>query len=130
MKKKRAPRKGFPVQLNKSHWFSVALAYDYAVANGLTTPEMTEAAALIPDDVRPPNEAVTDVVKAQTDYRFWWVNGSKTVRFRASQVTGARELLRLAVYLSPHGQIGSTIQTRLTKLEKVGDLDLLADAGR
>ena len=55
---------------------------------------------------------------------------SKTVRFRAAQVEGARQLLRAALHHALHGQAYEVYWNRLDKLADINELDLLADAGQ
>lgn len=120
--------KGFPVMLQKEHWWYVLMAYDYARQHGLNTKEMDEAAALVPD-VRPSDMEIQHAIA--TDERWsYYPRGRKTVRFRAAQVNGAIQLLRLAKFFNPHGALSSTIARRIDKLREIGALDLLADTGR
>lgn len=120
--------KGFPIMLQKEHWWYVLMAYDYARQHGLNNEEMDEAAALVPD-VRPDSEEVLNAVLVGERWAYY-PKGRKTVRFRAAQVSGALQLLNLAMFLNPHGSLSSTISSRIRKLQEIGNLDLLADAGR
>lgn len=129
--RKMGRKKGFPVQLQKLHWFMVQHAYDYAVQHGLNTAEMDEAAEQIPD-CRPSPESVKAVIGATTDrgWDFHSVQGGKTVRFRGTQVDGAIQLLRLGGFLAVSGQAGSTLLRRANDLVEVDTLERITDAGR
>jgi len=123
-------RKGFAVQMSKLHWLGLLHTYDALKHRGLTTDAMDEAVKLVPD-VRMDSDKV--MKKILGEERRWWgedPEGSKTVRFRAEHIEGAKQLLRASIVYGLFGQAASTYCTRLDKLNNINNLDLLADAGR
>lgn len=126
-------RKGFGVQLTKTHWFTVMVGYHYLKSQGQTSPEMDEAAKIVESKLPrllPSDERVDEEINGSCDYAHYAPGGSKTIRFRAENVGGAVQLLRAGAMCCPHGGAPNTINNRARKLDAVNVQDLLADAGR
>ena len=130
--------KGFPIQFAAHQWQVVLVGYDVSRARGHNTPEMDEIAAMIPNL----REGVLQIGSAlgledytrrpgpDDSYGNPYKVQSKTIRVRAAQVKGALQLLRYAATVGGWGMAGTTLSSRIHKLEEISELDLLADAGR
>lgn len=130
-------RKGFPVQLPKTHWLTVQQSYTWLKAHDATTPEMDEVAKMLPTIFVPSSETLAQHLSDESTQYGWYnwpissaLTGRKTVRFRAEHVLGAIQLLRAAAIYCPHGQVPGTLLNRVERLEQVNELDLLVDASR
>ena len=121
---------GFPISLHSGHYLLLQQVYEWLQATGKTTPEMDEAYETIPKIEFTPEDiaeaAKTGVCSKRLDrgYR------TKTIRFRATGLEGAIQLLRLASAFAIGGQLGHTLRKRADTLESVSTLDQLADASR
>lgn len=130
--------KGFPINFRSHHWQYVLVGYDVSRARGHNTPEMDEAAALIPnvrEGVLQIGSAlgITDYTERPGDDESYGdprAFRTKTVRVRAAQVKGMLQLLRYAYTVCGWGSCATTLSSRISKLEEISELDLLADASR
>ena len=140
MKKQKtgAPRvhakraKGFALQLNQTHWFTVHQVYDWLRAKGATTPEMDAVASLMPNPVE---LEASDFEETRTTgglQKLHWstLKGSRIFRVRAEHIEGAKQILRSASAFLIHGQASCTLDRRADMLDEIGDLDLIVDAAR
>lgn len=126
--------KGFKVLLSGTHWFLIQQSHAWLKSLGRTTPEMDEAAALMP------HIKISDKEYAQAvEHGAWgdhnWGAGkilrrSTTIRFRAAEVKGAINLLRLVAAFFVGGQLGGTLRRRADALAEVSAIDLMVDASR
>lgn len=129
-KKTRRPKKGFPVSMSLQHWTSAHQIYTWLKSLGYTTPEMDEAAKLIPARAIPAQEpeAYASGLSRKMN-SITWIR-SATVRFSGDQVVGAIQLLNAAGAYITIGGCGKTFRTRAEKLRAVNLLDLMTDASR